>query len=172
MLDAGCIPDAILEHSDNMKRLLMLTSVAAMIGMAAPAYADPSGNDAEFLKHLSNAGLTYQDPDKAITVAKSVCDLADKGTSGADIVDNLKKLNPGFSGDGAAKFTAIAASDYCPKYAVSASQAPKAPESQPPKPPGESQPANESQPPKSPESQPPSEGQPPSESQPPKPPGA
>jgi hypothetical protein len=125
-----------------MKRLLMLTSVAAMIGLAAPAYADPSGNDAEFLKHLKNAGLSYQDPDKAISVAKDVCDLADKGTPGTDIVDNLKKQNPDFTGDGAAKFTAIAASDYCPKYATSASQAPKSPESQPssesqtPKPPG------------------------------------
>ena len=143
-----------------MKRLLMLTSVAAMIGMAAPAYADPSGNDADFLKHLSNAGLSYGDPDKAISVAKDVCDLADKGTSGTDIVDNLKKLNPGFTGDGAAKFTAIAASDYCPKYAVSGNQAPNG------------QPANESQPPKAPENQPSNESQPPSESQPPKPPGA
>ena len=119
----------------------MLTSVAAMIGMAAPAYADPSGNDAEFLKHLSNAGLTYKDPDKAISVAKSVCDLADKGTSGTDIVSNLQKLNPDFTGDGASKFTAIAASDYCPKYVAGASQAPKSPESQPP---------SEGQPPKPP----------------------
>jgi hypothetical protein len=149
-----------------MKRLLMLTSVAAMVGMAAaPAYADPSGNDAEFLKHLKNAGLTYQDPDQAITVAKSVCDLADKGTSGADIVDNLKKQNPGFTGDGASKFTAIAASDYCPKYKASESQSPKSPEGQPPN----GQPANESQPPNG---QPANESQPPSESQPPKPPGA
>jgi len=159
-----------------MKRLLMLTSAAAMIGMAAPAYADPSGNDADFLKHLSSAGLSYGDPDKAVTVAKSVCDLADKGTSGADIVDDLKKENPAFTGDGASKFTAIAASDYCPKYAVSASEAPKAPEGQPPS----GQPANEGQPPAgqpAPESQPPAgqpapEGQPPSENQPPKPPGA
>jgi hypothetical protein len=153
-----------------MKRLLMLTSVAAMIGMAAPAYADPSGNDADFLKHLSNAGLSYQDPDKAITVAKSVCDLADKGTSGADIVADLKKENPSFTGDGASKFTAIAASDYCPKYAVSGSQSPKAPEGQPPS----GQPANEGQPPAGQpanQGQPPA-GQPPSEGQPPKPPGA
>jgi hypothetical protein len=151
-----------------MKRLLMLTSVAAMIGMAAPAYADPSGNDAEFLKHLKNAGLTYQDPDQAITVAKSVCDLADKGTSGTDIVDNLKKQNPAFTGDGASKFTAIAASHYCPKYMASESESPKSPEGQPPKP-SEGQPANESQPPNA---QPPNEGQPPSESQPSKAPGA
>jgi hypothetical protein len=158
-----------------MKRLLMLTSVAAMIGMAAPAYADPSGNDSDFLKHLSNAGLSYQDPAQAVSVAKGVCDLADKGTSGADIVDDLKKENPSFTGDGAAKFTAIAASDYCPKYAVSGNNKP-ANESQP----QNGQPAPEGQPPAgqpAPEGQPPAEqpapeGQPPSENQPPKPPGA
>jgi hypothetical protein len=151
-----------------MKRLLMLTSVAAaMIGVAAPAYADPSGNDSDFLKHLSSAGLSYGDPAQAVTVAKSVCDLADKGTSGADIVDDLKKENPAFTGDGASKFTAIAASDYCPKYAVSGNGAPKAPEGQPPT---EGQPASQGQPPA--EGQPAPEGQPPSENQPPKQPGA
>jgi hypothetical protein len=162
---------------DNMKRLLMLTSAAAMIGMAAPAYADPSGNsgnDADFLKHLSNAGLTYQDPAQAISVAKSVCDLADKGTSGTDIVANLQKLNPGFVGDGAAKFTGIAAGDYCPKYAAGqgqSSQGQPAPQGQPPQgqpapqgQPPEGQPASQGQPP---EGQPASQGQPPNEGQPP-----
>jgi hypothetical protein len=183
--DAGCVPDAILEHSDNMKRLLMLTSVAAMIGMAAPAYADPSGNDSDFLKHLSNAGLTYQDPDKAITVAKSVCDLVDKGTSGKDIVDNLQQNNPGFTGDGASKFTAIAASDYCPKYVAGQGQPANgqpANQGQPPSgqpanegQPASGQPANQGQPPSGQpanEGQPPSETQPANEGQPPKPPGA
>jgi hypothetical protein len=117
-----------------MKRLLLLTSAAAMIGMAAPAYADPSGPDADFLKHLTNAGLSYGDPAQAISVAKNVCDMADKGTPGTDIVTNLQKTNPGFQGDGAAKFTAIAAADYCPKYMVSGSQSPKPPEAQSPKP--------------------------------------
>jgi hypothetical protein len=32
-----------------------------------------------------------------------------------EIVKNLQELNPAFEGDGAAKFTAIAASAYCPK---------------------------------------------------------
>jgi hypothetical protein len=163
----------------HMKRLLMLTSVAAMIGMAAPAYADPSGNsgnDADFLKHLSSAGLTFGDPAQAISAAKNVCDLSDKGTSGTDIVDNLQKQNPGFTGDGAAKFTGIAANDYCPKYAKSKAQSPQG------QPANQSQPASEGQPPQgqAPEGQPPQgqapEGQPAQgqapEGQPPKPPGA
>jgi hypothetical protein len=172
---------------ENMKRLLMLTSAAAMIGMAAPAYADPSGNsgnDADFLKHLSNAGLTFQDPAQAISVAKNVCDLSDKGTSGTEIVDNLQKLNPGFTGDGAARFTGIAANDYCPKYSHSGGQSAQgqAPQGQPPEAqssqgqPPQGQPP-EAQPPQGqpPEAQPPegqpSQGQSP-EGQPPKPPGA
>jgi hypothetical protein len=34
--------------------------------------------------------------------------------TGVDIVKNLEQYNPGFAGDGAAKFTAIAAEAYCP----------------------------------------------------------
>jgi hypothetical protein len=111
-----------------MKRLLMLTSVAAMIGTAAPAYADPSGDDAEFLKQLSDAGLTYTDPATAISVAKDVCELVDKGTPDTEIVNNLQLRNPGFTGHGAAEFTAIAASEYCPKYLTGEGRPPKPPD--------------------------------------------
>jgi len=116
-----------------MKRLLMLIGVAIMTTLAAPAYADPpsdppSDNDAKFLNQLKAAGLTYQDPAVAITVAKDVCDLVDKGTPDTDIVKNLQLQNPSFSGTGAAKFTMYAAASYCPKYLTG--------EGRPPKPPG------------------------------------
>ncbi|MFZ3345602.1 MAG: DUF732 domain-containing protein [Mycobacterium sp.] len=112
-----------------MKRLLMLLGVAFMTAVAAPAYADPpSDNDAKFLQELSDAGLTYQDPAVAITVAKDVCDLVDKGTPDTDIVKNLQLRNPSFSGTGAAKFTMYAAASYCPKYLTG--------DGRPPKPPG------------------------------------
>jgi hypothetical protein len=90
----------------------MLLSVAAMIAMAAPVHAD--GNDQSFLVALQKAGLTYQDPDRAVVAGKQVCDLVDGGMTGVDIVKNLQQYNPGFAGDGAAKFTAIAAEAYCP----------------------------------------------------------
>jgi Protein of unknown function (DUF732) len=112
-----------------MRRLLMLTSAATMIGMAAPAYADPQSDlDADFLAQLKQAGLTYQDPAAAIAVAKDVCALVDKGTPDTDIVNNLQLRNPGFTGHGAAEFTALAAGEYCPKYLTG--------EGRPPKPPG------------------------------------
>lgn len=111
--------------------LLMLTTIVAAIAMAAPAYADPDpapDNDASFLSELKAAGITFQDPAAAISAAKDVCQLADQGTSDHDIVNNLQLRNPGFVGTGAAKFTALAAASYCPKYLTG--------EDRPPKPPG------------------------------------
>jgi hypothetical protein len=97
-----------------MRRLPMLLSVAIMIAMAAPAYAHADGNDQAFLVALQQAGLTYQDPDRAVAAGKKVCDLVDGGMTGVEIVKNLQEYNPGFAGNGAAKFTAIAAEAYCP----------------------------------------------------------
>ena len=95
-----------------------------MIGLATPAHADDTdrGKDQAFLVALTQAGLTYQDPDRAVAVGKKVCDLVDQGMAGVDIVRNLEQYNPGFAGDGAAKFTAIAAEAYCPRAIAQVSQ--------------------------------------------------
>ncbi|MBW0011700.1 DUF732 domain-containing protein [Mycobacterium sp.] len=98
-----------------MRLLLLLASVAAVIATAAPGYADPDSKDQSFLNALSQAGLTYLNPDRAITAGKQVCSLADGGMDGEEIVKNLQERNPGFQGLGAAKFAAIAASAYCPE---------------------------------------------------------
>jgi hypothetical protein len=105
-----------------MRRLLMLLSVAALIATAAPANADVDGTDQAFLIALRQAGVTYQDPDRAIAVGHTVCRLVDEGMAGADLVKHLQEYNPAFEGDGAAKFTAIAASAYCPKTLTPDSQ--------------------------------------------------
>lgn len=114
-----------------MKRLLLLASVAAVVAMASPAYADPQSDpaaDADFLTQLKQAGLTFQDPAAAVSAAKDVCALVDSGSTDTDIITNLQLRNPGFTGNGAAKFTALAAGEYCPKYLTG--------EGRPPKPPG------------------------------------
>ena len=108
-----------MKDLDTMKRLLMVLSVASMIGMAAPAYADPDGasdnnKDADFLKQVTNAGLTYKEGSQAVAVAKNVCDMADKGTSEPEIEKNLVELNS-FSASGARQFMVLAANSYCPK---------------------------------------------------------
>ncbi len=109
-----------------MRSVLTLISVALLIGLAAPAHADAKDDD--FLSQLRAAGITYHDPAAAIAVAKDVCALVDKGTPDHDIVNNLQLRNPEFTGTGAAKFTMLAAGEYCPKYLTG--------EGRPPKPPG------------------------------------
>ena len=111
-----------------MKNLMMLVGVATATIVAAPAYADPPtppNNDGDFVQQLHAAGLTYQDPDKAIKVANGVCDLADKGTPQSDIEKNLQSQNPSFSGNGVRKFVLLAAAEYCPKYSPSEAGTPK-----------------------------------------------
>jgi hypothetical protein len=95
-----------------MKVHTFLAVAAASIGMAAPASADP-GDDA-FLAALTQAGITYQSPDKAITAGQKVCDLASSGTSQLDIVRDIRDLNPAFTMAKAAKFAKAAANAYCP----------------------------------------------------------
>jgi uncharacterized protein YxeA len=117
-----------------MKRLLlMLISLAAMTAMPAPAYADdpPTDNDAAFLKQMTSEGLTYKDATQTVAVAKNVCDMANKGTSEAEIEKKLEAVNS-FSGNGAKKFIMVAATAYCPKQ-LSADDG----GSEPPKSPGQ-----------------------------------
>ena len=124
---------ATLQDSGSMKRLLRLISVATMVAMAPPAYADPQSDpvaDADFLTQLKQAGLTYQDPAAAVSAAKDVCALVDSGSTDTDIVTNLQLRNPGFTGNGAAKFTALAAGEYCPKYLTGEGRSPKPPGAQ------------------------------------------
>ena len=98
-----------------MRTTLLLAGAAMMITTAAPAGADLSSTDQAFLTTLSQAGLVFMNPDRAITAAKTVCDLADGGMTGAEIVKDAQDLNPGFQGDGAAKFVALAVQAYCPQ---------------------------------------------------------
>jgi hypothetical protein len=98
-----------------MRATLLLAGAAVLIATAAPADADLSGTDQAFLTTLGQAGLTFMNPDRAVAAAKSVCELADGGMTGAEIVKNAQDLNPGFQEDGAAKFVVLAVQAYCPQ---------------------------------------------------------
>lgn len=98
-----------------MRLLLALASVAAAVGLAAPVHADID-NDQDFLKDLTDAGLTFKDGSNAITIGKAVCAMLDDGQSDAKIVTDLRNQNPDFQGAAAAKFTYLSAAHYCPKY--------------------------------------------------------
>lgn len=102
-----------------MRMLLVLAGCAALAGVAAPAYADPvgtSGPDASFIAALNQAGITYQDPAAAVGVGKRACQLMDEGSPQVEVIKSVSSSNPGFTVDGAAQFTMIAASAYCPQH--------------------------------------------------------
>lgn len=100
-----------------MKRLILLAGITAMVGLAAPAYAEPASADAAFLAALSGAGLSHRSSDQgAISAGHSVCQLMDAGLTPMDTVTAVQTTNPGFSLQRAAEFTAIAVKSYCPAH--------------------------------------------------------
>ena len=84
-----------------------------MVGIAGPARAD--SNDDAFLASLHAAGITYPDPARVIAAGKWVCQAVGNGTQMVDVVKTVQSQNSGLHGDNAARFTAIAASVYCPQ---------------------------------------------------------
>ena len=103
-----------------MRMVVVLASLAAVIGVAAPAQADPGGDhpdpDATFLSELDKAGVPYRNGADAVAVGKRACQLMDQGYSEVDVIKNVSTSNPGFSMSDAAKFTTVAVADYCPQH--------------------------------------------------------
>jgi hypothetical protein len=108
-----------------MRRFLVLLGIAATVGLAVPSHADPSsaasGVDASFLDALTKAGITFNNGPNAVNAAKTACGLMGQGQPQLDVVQRVSEQNPGISTTNAAKFTAIAASAYCPQFLQRAS---------------------------------------------------
>jgi hypothetical protein len=115
-----------------MRLFLALASVAAIIGLAAPALADPSdpsnttipadpAADEHFIDSLSKAGMTFRNGSDAVAAGRLACDMMNSGTSEQDVVSKLSMLNPGLNSGGAMKFAALASSAYCPDYLTKSS---------------------------------------------------
>jgi len=102
-----------------MRRLLPLLGVAAMIGLAAPAYADPGegggADDAGFLAALDKVGISYASPAQAISSGRAVCECLNNGEAGLELVHDVKTHNPGMDMENASNFAMIAARFYCPQ---------------------------------------------------------
>jgi Protein of unknown function (DUF732) len=101
-----------------MRTLLAALGVCTVIGLAAPAYADPddaTGDDAGFLSALQKVGIHYPSQAQAITAGKSVCGCLNNGESGLELVHDVKIRNAGFSMEEASDFAMIAAKYYCPQ---------------------------------------------------------
>ncbi|OBI47540.1 hypothetical protein A5707_18860 [Mycobacterium kyorinense] len=102
-----------------MKRVvLLLASAAALVGLAAPAYADESGggSDASFLAALNQHGISHRGAGQAIAAGRAVCELMDGGLTPMDTVNAVRTTNPGFTPQHAALFAVDAASAYCPEH--------------------------------------------------------
>ncbi|OCB46080.1 DUF732 domain-containing protein [Mycobacterium parascrofulaceum] len=95
-----------------MKLVLTIAGVVAGIALAVPAHADDT--DDAFLGSLNSAGFTYNDPGQVIQAGHYVCSAAGGGTAMADIATAMVSKAPALSQEKAEKFTAIAASAYCP----------------------------------------------------------
>ncbi len=105
-----------------MKLRLALLGVSSTLILAVPAHAEPDGeapteiDSGAFLASLQAAGFTYTSTDQVIAAGKTVCDLANRGEPGLELITDLKANNPGLSTDRAAQFAAIAARTYCPHH--------------------------------------------------------
>ena len=103
-----------------MRRVLVVCGIAASLGAGVPAHADPGRSDpnldASFLDALTKAGLTVISRPGAVKDGKAACGMMEQGQPELDVIQHVSKQNPGLDTIKAAKFTAIAASAYCPQY--------------------------------------------------------
>lgn len=101
-------------HQTMAIRLLAVTAgaLAASAAFAAPANADLA--DDAFINALSNAGVTYGDPEAAVALGQALCPLlSEQGgsfASAASEVANIDHLSPEMS----QTFASIAITMYCP----------------------------------------------------------
>jgi Protein of unknown function (DUF732) len=101
-----------------MRTLLTLLGVSVVIGLAAPAYAEPqeygAADDAGFIAALRDHDIGFNNPDQAIASAKAVCTCLDNGESGLELLHDLKVRNPAITMEHASTFAVLAAKFYCP----------------------------------------------------------
>ena len=100
-------------------RLLALLGVSALIGLAAPAYAEPppqpDGDDGGFVSALQQAGFSFNSPGSAVAAGRAVCSCLNNGESGLELVHDVKIRNAGFTMEEASDFAMISAKYYCPQ---------------------------------------------------------
>ena len=76
-----------MDDNGPMRLLLVLANVAAIVGLAVPALADPPAPpapadpaaDANFLASLNKAGMTYRNGSDAVAAGRLACDMMNSG---------------------------------------------------------------------------------------------
>lgn len=116
----------------SVNRAVMLLAVpacaAAVVGMAGPAGAEPTGpgpapanaSDDKFVHSLDQIGIPYPGEPEAVNSALNACVQIAQGHSIREAVDGVINANPGMSLLQGAHFVAIARTIYCPGHRESA----------------------------------------------------
>jgi hypothetical protein len=106
----------------SMKPLLALLGVLMGIVISVPAQADPgvdeapsNDNNGVFLADLQKVGISYTDPNQAVSAGQAVCACIHNGMSGLHLLKHLQENNPALTENGAAQFATISAKSYCPR---------------------------------------------------------
>ena len=105
-----------------MKLLLALLGALMGIVISVPAHADPgveepptNDNNGVFLADLQKVGISFSDPNQAVSAGQAVCACIHNGMSGLHLLKHLQENNPGLTENGAAQFATISAKSYCPR---------------------------------------------------------
>ncbi len=93
------------------KPVVAACAVAGLLGLAAPAAADPG--DGNFLGALDKMGISYPDAADAVAGGHSVCDYLTTGHSPNQAAKAVKNANPSLTLTRASQFVSIARASYC-----------------------------------------------------------
>lgn len=95
-----------------MRRILALGMTIAAFGLAAPAYADNTQDEA-FMLTLQNYRI-HMDKNTALAQAASVCIVMKQGTTLDSVGIQLMKMHPDWTLDDAGHFAGAAIQMDCP----------------------------------------------------------
>ncbi len=111
----------------HVAKLLVTSACAAvMLGVAAPAHADPndpatdpyvyvpSATDATFLQSIDRLGIKQLSGPDAVNIAKAACADIVQGNGIRDAVAGVRNAAPGMPLLQGAHFVAVARALYCP----------------------------------------------------------
>lgn len=93
------------------KPALAVFAMAALLGLAAPAAAEPG--DSGFLGALDHMGISYPSPADAVAGGQAVCQYLAEGHSPNQAAKGVKNANPSLTLTKASQFVGIAQATYC-----------------------------------------------------------
>lgn len=93
------------------KPVLAAIAVAGLLGLAAPAGAEPG--DSGFLGALDQIGISYPNPTDAVAGGHTVCEYLTTGHSANQAAKGVKNANPTLTLTKAHQFVGIARANYC-----------------------------------------------------------